>query len=130
VTAPPGFVRAERLAQQFHEAYERLAPQFGYQTREASAKPWADVPEPNRSLMIAVAAEVFEAAAPAIRQAAVNDERGRLQGHLADAHARAAGLEAQIRELLTLYREVIRDDIPPGVAEDLARFEETLEGKS
>lgn len=49
----------EELAQAFHESYERQAPNFGYKTREASAKPWADVPEQNKSLMIAVAAEVL-----------------------------------------------------------------------
>ena len=46
------------IARLFHEAYERLAPSFGYETRKASAVPWEDVPEPNRSLMIAVASEV------------------------------------------------------------------------
>jgi hypothetical protein len=45
---------AERLARAFHEAYEELAPSFGYETREASAKPWDQVPEQNRNLMIAV----------------------------------------------------------------------------
>jgi Restriction alleviation protein Lar len=67
--APPatqtGDVRkAEQLAQQFHEAYERLAPSFGYETRKASAKPWAEVPENNRKLMIAVCAEILASAAP------------------------------------------------------------------
>lgn len=47
------------LAQAFHEAYERLAPHFGYKTREASAKPWADVPLENRALMAAVCAELL-----------------------------------------------------------------------
>jgi hypothetical protein len=51
----------ERVAELFHSTYERLAPQFGYSTREASRKPWADVPEQNRRLMIAVAAEVLAA---------------------------------------------------------------------
>ena len=51
---------AEGLAQLFHETYERLAPSYGYETRTASAKPWTDVPEPNRGLMIAVAGEVLE----------------------------------------------------------------------
>ena len=51
----------EALARQFHEAYERLAPSFGYQTRKASAVPWADVPEQNKTLMIAVAGEVLSA---------------------------------------------------------------------
>lgn len=33
-------MNAEQLAKKFHETYEELAPQFGYKTREASAKPW------------------------------------------------------------------------------------------
>ncbi len=44
---------AERIAQRFHEAYERLAPRYGYETREASAKPWAEVPAQNKALMVA-----------------------------------------------------------------------------
>lgn len=54
-----GALTPERLAQLFHETYERLAPDFEYKTREASAKPWADVPEQNKQLMIAVAAELL-----------------------------------------------------------------------
>ncbi|MET0786562.1 MAG: hypothetical protein ABWY25_07650 [Paenisporosarcina sp.] len=50
----------EQFAQWFHEAYERLAPNFGYTTRKSSAVPWRDVPEPNKSLMIAVAKDVLE----------------------------------------------------------------------
>jgi hypothetical protein len=65
--------RAEALARRFHEAYERLAPQFGYETREASAKPWAEVPENNRQLMTAVCAELL-ARADAIGLAWVADE--------------------------------------------------------
>lgn len=60
--APPIRIRkvtAEGLAQQFHETYERLAPSFGYETRKASAKPWSDVPEQNKRLMIAVCAEIL-----------------------------------------------------------------------
>lgn len=49
----------EAVARQFHETYERLAPAHGYATREASAKPWEQVPEQNRGLMIAVAAELL-----------------------------------------------------------------------
>ena len=51
---------AETLAQKFHETYERLAPSFGYKTREASAQPWAEVPEQNKKLMIAVCAEIID----------------------------------------------------------------------
>jgi hypothetical protein len=49
------------MARLFHEAYERLAPDFGYKTREDSAVPWHAVPEPNRSLMIATCREVAAA---------------------------------------------------------------------
>ena len=51
---------AEELAQLFHETYERLAPEYGYTTRKTSAVPWSEVPEPNKSLMIAVAEKVME----------------------------------------------------------------------
>ncbi|MGH7743218.1 MAG: hypothetical protein ACREQ5_00140 [Candidatus Dormibacteria bacterium] len=50
---------AEELAQVFHEAYERLAPEYGYKTRDATAVPWGEVRDPNRALMIAVAGEVL-----------------------------------------------------------------------
>jgi hypothetical protein len=50
---------AEQLAQKFHEIYERLAPEHGYETRKASAVPWADVPANNKSLMIAVCNEIL-----------------------------------------------------------------------
>jgi len=50
---------AERIAKHFHQAYERLAPSFGYETRKASAKPWEDVPLPNRQLMTAVVADLL-----------------------------------------------------------------------
>ncbi len=53
----------EGLARMFHDAYERLAPSFGYETRADTAVPWDDVPEPNRALMVAVAAEVLSALA-------------------------------------------------------------------
>ena len=52
-------MRAEALAQLFHDEYERLAPEFGYTTRRSSALPWEKVPEPNKSLMIAVARKVL-----------------------------------------------------------------------
>lgn len=51
---------AEKVAKAFHEAYERLAPSHGYATREASAKPWDDVPEQNKGLMVAVVSELME----------------------------------------------------------------------
>ena len=50
---------AEELARAFHETYERLAPEFNYETREDSRMAWEDVPEDNRRLMVAVAAELI-----------------------------------------------------------------------
>lgn len=44
---------AELIARCFHQAYERLAPEHGYTTREASAVIWEEVPEQNRALMVA-----------------------------------------------------------------------------
>lgn len=51
---------AEAIAQAFHETYERLAPEHGYETRKASAVPWEQVPEQNRNLMVAVVAELLD----------------------------------------------------------------------
>lgn len=66
ITWAPGFtaadaevIGAEQLARKFHETYERLAPRHGYETREASAKPWAEVPEDNRALMVNTSAEIL-----------------------------------------------------------------------
>lgn len=44
---------AEEIAIAFHSTYELLAPDHGYETREASATTWEKVPENNRQLMIA-----------------------------------------------------------------------------
>lgn len=65
----------EAIARAFHEAYERLAPEHGYETRKASAVPWEQVPENNRRLMTAVAAEVAPLiAAQALRSAEEGEE--------------------------------------------------------
>jgi hypothetical protein len=46
----------ERLARQFHDIYERLAPSFGYETPDDTRQ--FDPKSPNGKLMIAVAHEV------------------------------------------------------------------------
>jgi hypothetical protein len=51
---------AGRIAVAFHSTYERLAPDFDYKTREASAKPWAQVPENNQRLMVAVVQDLLD----------------------------------------------------------------------
>ncbi len=51
---------AERIARAFHESYERLAPEFGYKTRERSAVAWEDVPEDNKGLMTATVQSLID----------------------------------------------------------------------
>jgi hypothetical protein len=50
---------AAALAKRFHEIYENLAPNFHYETRKKSAVPWSEVPENNKSLMIATCAALL-----------------------------------------------------------------------
>lgn len=50
---------AERLAIMFHDEYERLAPAFGYETRNRSKK-WKDAPDKQIRLMVATADAVIE----------------------------------------------------------------------
>lgn len=49
-----------KVAKAFHETYERLAPQYGYKTREESAVPWEEVPEQNKLLMVGVVADLID----------------------------------------------------------------------
>jgi hypothetical protein len=51
-------MNAEQLAQFFHETYTRLAPEYDRKPH-LDPKPWAAVPEPNKSLLIAVAREML-----------------------------------------------------------------------
>jgi hypothetical protein len=50
---------AEEIAKAFHESYEEQAPDHNYETRKESAKPWSEVPEDNRNLMIAVVIDLL-----------------------------------------------------------------------
>jgi hypothetical protein len=43
----------EPVARDLHAAYERLAPEYSYETREATRKPWDEAPVNNRGLMTA-----------------------------------------------------------------------------
>lgn len=51
--------QAKALAEKFHNTYERLAPDFGYETREDTKQ--FDPESPNGRLMIAVCKEVIDA---------------------------------------------------------------------
>jgi hypothetical protein len=88
----------EEIARAFHDAYEALAPHFGYRTREASAKPWDEVPPSNRDLMIAtVRAVLFEPIGthpgPAPRPLAETPRAPVPPALLADLRARVVGRE-------------------------------------
>jgi fructose-specific phosphotransferase system component IIB len=65
----------EQMAELFHEAYERLAPEFGYETREETRQ--FDPESKNGKLMIATCAAVIAHARPQIeavaRAAALED---------------------------------------------------------
>lgn len=43
-----------RIAQRFHEEYERLAPMYAWTTQEASVVPWEQLPDNQRRLMCRV----------------------------------------------------------------------------
>ena len=49
----------EDIARRFHDAYEYLAPQFGYSTRPESRVAWDELPQNLRDLMIAVVRNVL-----------------------------------------------------------------------
>lgn len=53
-------MRAEVVAKEFHESYEKLAPEHGYETREESAVVWENVPSKNKGLMIAVVQDLLD----------------------------------------------------------------------
>jgi hypothetical protein len=49
---------SKRIARLFHKTYERLAPEFGYTTRDDTKE--FDEDSPNGKLMMAVCKEVFD----------------------------------------------------------------------
>lgn len=48
------------IAKAFHEVYEDLAPEFGWDTQERSRKDWAEVPPENKQLMLAVVEQLLD----------------------------------------------------------------------
>jgi len=54
--------QAELIAKEFHETYEKLAPNYGYTTRKSSAVPWEDVLPSNKKLMIATVQDLLDRA--------------------------------------------------------------------
>ena len=104
----------EAAAKAFHETYERLAPDYGYKTREASAVPWEDVPADNRALMLSTVAAVV----PLIQQA----ERDRLAGEAGENPYSRRGAWSPISFVAW------RDGAACGVAAERERTREVIEG--
>ncbi len=59
---------AEYLAFSFHRAYERLAPEFGYETRPETRA--FDLDSPNGKLMVAVAQHILDSNLNSLKQQA------------------------------------------------------------
>lgn len=51
-------IESEELAKLFHDIYETLAPQYGYETRKETRVKFDELPENNKKLMIAVCSRV------------------------------------------------------------------------
>lgn len=49
----------ERYCEAMHDAYERAAVGAGWETQQASRKPWSEVPEPNKTTMRAAVAALL-----------------------------------------------------------------------
>jgi hypothetical protein len=52
--------QVERIAREFHETYEMIAPEHEYETRAETAVSWEELPEPNRELMCSTVADLIE----------------------------------------------------------------------
>jgi len=53
-------VLLEQACELMHDAYERAAVGAGWETQDASRKPWADVPEANKATMRAAVGALLE----------------------------------------------------------------------
>lgn len=104
---------AEQLARLFHETYEELAPDFNYETRKASAKPWEDVPENNKKLMIAVAERILsvkkkQTAEDCIEDCAVVDDNKYLREALALANSMILSGEQHSEESKDIIEQALK----------------------
>lgn len=52
--------QVEQACEVMHDAYEKAAVGAGWETQAASRKPWADVPEANKTTMRAAVRALLE----------------------------------------------------------------------
>lgn len=88
------------LARRFHEAYERLAPKFGYETRTETRK--FDPESANGKLMIAVCAEIAAPPVDPARRERVRKLANRLVTH---SYKEANALEDDLLEAAAILRD-------------------------
>jgi hypothetical protein len=50
---------SEWIAMAFHDASERLAPGFGWETQARAHRPWTEIPIENRRVVIAVVEDLL-----------------------------------------------------------------------
>lgn len=110
---------AEQIAKAFHDAYESLAPEHGYETRKESAKPWSDVPENNRNLMVATVQSLLDSGA--ISGAEIVEEEP-----VVEDMATSAAIVASIGEEFKPPREFFDD---PGFTEGQRWASVTADGR-
>lgn len=117
---------AETVAIAFHEAYEALAPEFGYRTREASAKPWDEVPANNASLMVATADRLLKSGVVSFGKPSAESARlrGVLQAVRAITEPYAGDVLPGASSTTVLARAVMEQPAGDGPLEDAAARDE------
>ena len=99
---------AEALAKWFHDTHEALAPEYGYETRAETRVPWAELPENNRSLMVAVASKFIEEYGPLLSVSrAVWDAASWIWADWSIGKIEPARME-QLRQALIRYGDVTK----------------------
>lgn len=76
---------AEQIAQAFHEAYIRLAPESGM-VPVPPAVPWDALPGPDRALMTAVVQELLDAGVLLGVASRQRSDEDRIRDAMAEAH--------------------------------------------
>jgi len=98
--------RTEEMAELFHSTYERLAPQYGYETRSGSAVPWGQVPAKNKALMVAVCDVVLAEVLAKIDK--LDNTIENMIDIICDGYERGETLDARIARLLAAGKRVRR----------------------
>jgi hypothetical protein len=118
---------AESVAQQFHAQYERLAPEHGYETRQDSARPWDEVPDNNRALMIATARALLDQRIIEVPSLSKDDLCNRFRYHSPRTSDRVE-THVQVRALCRSVALELRRLVPDGREQALAitKLEEVM----